>query len=66
MGAAGGGGCAGVVLALEIKLPSLRLGVNREMTNERKARICLVELESLNEESFVAQPNLVILTVDIK
>jgi len=47
-------GCE-VVLPLEIQIPSLRVALTAEMTNEEKHRLRLQELEALDDKHMQAQ-----------
>ena len=47
-------GCEAVLL-LEIQIPSLRVTLTTEMTNEEKHRLRLQELEALDDKRLQAQ-----------
>ena len=47
-----------VVLPLECQIPSLRLAIQDGLTEEENDRLCLVELEALDEKRLEAQQNL--------
>lgn len=46
------------VLPLVIQISSLRVASHEEMTNEKKANLCLAELEALDKNKLVTQLNL--------
>ncbi|XP_070056844.1 uncharacterized protein [Nicotiana tomentosiformis] len=46
------------VLPLERQIPSLRLAIQEEITNEENARLCLEELETLDEKRLESQQSL--------
>ena len=47
-----------VVLPFEVQIPSPRIALQNELTNEDKVRLRLDELDSLNEKRLEAQQNL--------
>ena len=47
-------GCE-AILSLEIQIPSLRVALTAEMTNEEKHRMRLQELEALDDKRLQAQ-----------
>ena len=46
------------VLPLEVQIPSLRIALQNELTNEDRVRLCFDELDSLDERRLETRQNL--------